>query len=263
MEDLKSNSSVAVGKGDSSPVRPSCSPRPNGSLLPKHDRRVPSPTIAAYPGSADQFEALTGIHIHSPELVPARHSAIRLRQVPRAGIEGNLALDPKGDLPRNAARASAAGTGGYLSRHPGALREHSGRTSATLVGLGHAPPSQLPRSYRGTGAKPIPRADAPAVPERADRLHRSPFPQTSPTKAARSSTQFAASAATIQTAPLELRDSELGAAALAAHAEYGSRAPLTSGNWGPHARGRQSDPWPGEVANLLPGLDLGSTSETL
>ncbi len=164
VKDLKSNSSVALAEGGPSLVRPSCSPRPNGSLLPKHDRRAPSPTIGAYAGRADQSEALAGIHIHSPELVPARHSAIQLCPVPRAGIEGNLALDPKGGLPRDTACASAAGTGGNLSRDPGALRAHSGRTS---------------------------------------------------------------------------------------------------GNWGPDARGRHSDSWPGEVADRLPGLDLGSTLETL
>ncbi len=261
MKDLKSRSSVATREDRRSPVRLSCSPRQDRSFPPNKDGRLRSLTVGAYASRADRYEALVGIHVHSPRLVPARFAASRQRPLPRAGVEGKTALDPRGGAPRDANSTSGADAGAYVYCDPGGPREHSIRALATPANIGHATPSRLPRPHHGAGAKPIPRADARAVPKRAQQLKASPFPETFSTRTARSSAQVTASAAIRKTASLEPGNSELDATRLPAPAKHRSGAALTSGNGGKRARGRQSDPWLGEVAERIPGPDLGSTLE--
>lgn len=231
MKIQKCRSRVANPGRGRQPVRHNLSVGPRRSRPRAIDPWAPSPAPVSYAGRAHRYEILPGIHTRSPQIVPAGHAAGRQRPLPRNGIEGDIALDPRGDRPGRRTAASAAVAGAAPSRG-GGRPPASARTGPSPIPSApeSGPITGSVRRRRGTCLVRILPTHTPA----GAKCH--PVVRGLPPTARSASTPLPQPTASIvradiqQTGTLRPRDPELDSAALPLRAWRRGVAPLAPSN---------------------------------
>ncbi len=256
----KCRSRVANPGRDRQPVRHNLSVGPRRSRPRAIDPWAPSPAPVSYAGRAHRYEILPGIHTRSPQIVPAGHAAGRQRPLPRNGIEGDIALDPRGDRPGRRTAASAAVAGAAPSRGGGRPPEREDRPFANSVGPGertHYPFSQATSRHLPGSNPPHPHTCRSQVPSRGTGV-----------AANGKVREHAAPAADCKYRPRghttdwDSPATRSGTGFRCASASRMAPGRSTAGSQ-QHKGGGPSDPSFGEAIERLPGSDLRLTLEAL